>query len=264
MAETITSTSNSKIKLVRALQGRSRHRQKEKAFVAEGVRLLEEAWAINWPTRFILFDDSLSERGKALLEEFITPSGVETARVTPSLMAEISDTETPQGILAVLEMKPIPIPPNPTFVIIVDQIRNPGNLGTLLRTSEATGADAVLLTPGTVDAFSPKVIRSGMGAHFHLPIQALDGQAIQTYLADLTVYLADASSGTPLWQADLVQPCALLIGGEAFGASAMGEMLSAQRVTIPMAGRVESLNAAIAGGILMAEVLRQRYQNHKD
>jgi len=264
LSKTIASSNNSKIKLVRKLQGRSRHRQNEKAFVAEGVRLLEEACTVNWPMHFILYDDSLSERGKVLMEKFTNLLGVETAEVTPSLMAEISDTETPQGILAVLDLKPLPLPPDPTFVIIADQIRDPGNLGTLLRTAQALGADAVLLTRGTVDAFSPKVIRSGMGAQFRLPIHALDGKAIQAYLDNLAVFLADASAGVLLWQANLVQPCALLIGGEAFGASAIGEELSVKRVTIPMGERAESLNASIAGGILMAEVLRQRYQKHKD
>ena len=264
MSKTIASSNNSKIKLVRNLQGRNRYRQNEKAFIAEGVRLLEEAYAAIWPTRVILYDDSLSERGKVLLEKLTNLTEVEIAEITPKLMAEISDTETPQGILAVLDLKPLPLPANPTFVIIADQIRDPGNLGTLLRTAQAVSADAVLLTRGTVDAFSPKVVRSGMGAQFRLPIHTLDAKTIKAYLDNLTIFLADASNGTPLWQVDMVQPCALLIGGEAFGASTIGEELSAKHVTIPMGGRAESLNAAIAGGILMAEVLRQRYQEDKD
>jgi RNA methyltransferase, TrmH family len=90
--------------------------------------------------------------------------------ISPDLMAEISDTETPQGILAVMKSTTLPLPADPSFVIVADQVRDPGNLGTMLRTAEAAGADAILLTPGTVDAFSPKVVRAGMGAHFHLPI----------------------------------------------------------------------------------------------
>ena len=264
MADPITSSSNSKIKLVRKLQGDSRHRQAEGAFVAEGVRLIEEAFAVSWPTHFILYDESLSARGKSLIDRYTHQPGVEISEITPNLMAEISDTETPQGILAVVDLKPLPLPPDPTFVILADQIRDPGNLGTLLRTAQAMGADAVLLTPGTVDAFSPKVIRSGMGAHFRLPVHTLNGEAIKSYLGNLTIFLADARQGVPLWQVDMVQPCALLIGGEAFGASATGEALLTKRVTIPMGEWSDSLNAAIAASILMAEVLRQRYQKHKD
>lgn len=254
----ITSSSNSKIKLVRALQTQARHRKSEAAFVAEGVRLVEEAIAVNWHINFILYDQTLSERGKTLIKDLQEQSNADVFEVQPELMAEISDTETPQGILAVLQGQMLPLPAAPDFVILADQMRDPGNMGTLLRTAEAAGADAVLLTPGTVDAFSPKVIRGGMGAHFHLPIQQKPWHEIQCYLKGLAVFLAISGTGTPLWEADLRQPCALLIGGEAFGASPMGEAFATHRVTIPMPGRAESLNAAVAGAILITEVLRQR------
>jgi TrmH family RNA methyltransferase len=136
-------------------------------------------------------------------------------------------------------------------------------MGTLLRTAEAAGADGVLLTPGTVDAFSPKVVRAGMGAHFHLPILHLPWEAIHTALKGLPVYLAESEGGIPLWEVDFQQPCTLLVGGEAFGASKFGAEIATHRVTIPMQGRAESLNAAVAASILMAEVLRQRYQQKK-
>lgn len=253
----ITSSSNPKIKLVRALQTQARHRKNEAAFVAEGVRLVEEAIGVNWHINFILYDQTLSELGMTLVKDLQEHSKMTVLEVQPDLMAEISDTETPQGILAVLQEQVLPLPTSPNFVILVDQMRDPGNMGTLLRTAEAAGADAVLLTPGTVDAFSPKVIRAGMGAHFHLPIQQKPWHEIHAYLKGLAVFLATSGTGTPLWEADLHQPCALLIGGEAFGASPMGEEIATHRVTIPMPGRAESLNAAVAGAILIAEVLRQ-------
>ena len=264
MTELITSSSNSKIKLVRMLQGRQRSRKKEEAFVAEGVRLLEEAVAVNWPFEFVLYDETLSERGLKLLDQFRSLTGPEAIEITPQLMTDISDTETPQGILGVLKRQPLPLPDDPDFIILADQIRDPGNLGTLLRTAEAAAADAVLLSPGTVDAFSPKVLRAGMGAHFHLPIQHLPWETLNDILQRLPVYLATAENGTLLWEADFTQPCALLIGGEAFGASPMGEEKATHKVMIPMQGRAESLNAAIAAGILIAEVLRQRYQTKKE
>lgn len=264
MSEPITSSGNSKIKLVRSLQTRGKSRKSEAAFVAEGVRLVEEAASVNWAMDFVLYDETLSERGKSLVDELHTQQGIDVAEISSQLMAEISDTESPQGILAVLKLQPLPLPPSPTFVIIADQIRDPGNMGTLLRTAEAAGADAVLLTHGTVDVFSPKVIRSGMGAHFHLPIYDLPWSGIKAYLVELPIFLADSAGGVTLWEANLRQPCALLIGGEAFGASPEGEINATHRVTIPMQGRAESLNAAIAAGILIAEVLRQRYNPQKE
>ncbi len=264
MSSIITSSSNSKIKLVRGLQSRKRNRQAENAFVAEGVRLVEEAVSVHWPMAFILYDETLSDRGTELLKNIHSQNETPTYEIAPDLMAEVSDTETPQGILAVLEGQALPIINNPTFLVIADQIRDPGNMGTLLRTAEAAGADGVLLPPGTVDAFSPKVVRAGMGAHFHLPIQPLAWKDIGQMIQGLPVFLADAEAETPLWEADLVQPCTLLIGGEAFGASPQGQQVATQRITIPMRGRAESLNAAIAAGILIAEVLRQRYQAQKE
>jgi TrmH family RNA methyltransferase len=109
-----------------------------------------------------------------------------------------------------------------------------------------------------VDAFSPKVLRGGMGAHFHLPIHPLNWEAITAYVDKLPIYLAESEGDIPLWEVDFRQACALLIGGEAFGASTEGREIATQKVTIPMKGRAESLNAAVAAAILMAEVLRQR------
>lgn len=259
----ITSASNQKIKLVRSLQSKNRARQEENAFVAEGVRLLEEAVAVQWPIKFVFYDETLSERGLMLMDQLRTVPGLEIEEIPPSLMADISDTETPQGILAVLGKKTLSLPQAPSFLIIADQIRDPGNMGTLLRTSEAAGADAVLLCPGTVDAFSPKVIRAGMGAHFHLPVLSVGWEELKSIVKAMPVYLASSGGGKSLWEADMRRACALLIGGEAFGASPEGEQVATEKITIPMPGRAESLNAAIAAGILIAEVLRQRSTHKK-
>lgn len=254
----ITSASNQKIKLIRTLQSHARERKAQGAFVAEGVRLVEEAIKTNWPIEFIIYDQTLSERGKALVETLRPHPYPGVYEVTPEIMAGVSDTETPQGILAVVKSTNCALPAAPTFVILADQIRDPGNMGTLLRTAEAAGAEAVLLSPGTVDPYSPKVVRAGAGAQFYLSIHAKPWPEIHAYLKGLPIFLADSADGIPLWEANFSQPCALLIGGEAFGASPMGEELATHRVTIPMPGRVESLNAAVAAGMLMAEVIRQR------
>ncbi|HXQ33927.1 MAG TPA: RNA methyltransferase [Anaerolineales bacterium] len=252
----ITSTQNSKIKLVRALMGRAKERRQSNAFVVEGVRLIEEALTRDWRFEIALYDESLNERGKTLIEKLIA-RGAETEEVSPSLMKTLSDTETPQGILAILDDARIQIPDSLNFVLILDQIRDPGNLGTLLRTAAATGVQAVLLPPETTDAFAPKVVRSGMGAHFQLPIHTMKWNEIREQTKDLQIYLADME-GQSCWETDLLQPLALIIGGEAEGASEEARNLATQKISIPMAGNVESLNAAVAGSMLMFEVVRQR------
>lgn len=252
----ITSSQNSKIKLIRALQGRAKERREARAFLAEGVRLVEEAVFNNWGFQFALYDNSLSERGWIQIES-LKLKGVEMDEVSSSLMQSLSETETPQGILAVLNDSPLPIPDSLNFILIPDQIRDPGNLGTLLRTAAAAGVQTVLLPPETTDAFAPKVVRSGMGAHFRLPIHSLSWDEIKKYLNHLQVYLADMN-GQSCWETDLRQPLALVIGGEADGASEQARELANEKISIPMPGQAESLNAGVAGSVLMIEAVRQR------
>lgn len=254
----ITSNQNPKIKLVRALLGRAKERREAGAFVVEGVRLVEEAGQTNWPIRYVLFDDSLQARGRSQVEG-LKSHGVDVEEVSASVMKSLSETETPQGILAVLDEFRLPIPESPNFILIPDQIRDPGNLGTLLRSAAAAGVQAVLTPPETTNAFAPKVLRSGMGAHFRLPIHAMSwdeiGQVVK--VEGVKVLIADMD-GVSCWETDLRQPIALVIGSEADGASESARKLAAGKVSIPMAGDIESLNAGVAGSVLMFEVVRQR------
>ena len=254
----ISSSQNSRIKLARALAGRSRERRDGQAFIAEGVRLVEEALAANWPFRFVLHTDELSARGATLLRR-IQEHKIEAEEVEPGLLASISDTENSQGILAVLDYQPIAAPQAVDFALILDGIREPGNLGTLLRTADAAGVQRVLLAPETVDAFAPKVVRAGMGAHFRLPMESMDWPQIGEFVdsMNLSLCLADMR-GTVYWETDFRLPLALVIGGEAEGASEQARAAAKQTVSIPMQGKAESLNAAVAGSILMFEVVRQR------
>jgi TrmH family RNA methyltransferase len=253
----ITSTSNPKIKWIRNLQASGRARRQERLFIVEGVRLAEEALASSWPIRLILYTSELDERGQALLRGF-AERGAPLEQVAPHVLAAASDTETPQGILVALEQCSLPSPISLDLVLIPDQIRDPGNLGTMLRTAAAAGASAVFLPPETVDPFSPKVVRSGMGAHFRIPIHSLDWDEIQIRLENLRIYLAVAGDGMAYTQADLRPPLAIIIGGEAHGASPRAQSLAQDRLQIPMPGGVESLNAAVSAGILLFEALRQR------
>lgn len=253
----ITSAQNPKLKLARALLGRPKERQEASAFVAEGVRLVEEALSAGWPFRFVLFSDGISERGKSLVAS-LRSHGVEVEQISAALLNAISDTGNTQSILAVLDLPTPSLPPSTfDFVLIPDQIRDPGNLGTLLRTAAAAGVQAVFLPPETTDAFAPKVVRAGMGAHFRLPILSLTWEEIRARTVGLRLLLADMD-GLPCWESDLRSPLALIVGGEAEGASAPARALTTARVSIPMPGGMESLNAGVAGAVLMFEVVRQR------
>jgi len=252
----ITSNQNPKLKLVRALLGRPKERREANAFLIEGVRLIEEAVTAGWQFQFVLFSDGLSERGQDLIK-VLTAHRVDVEEVAGDLLQKVGETETPQGILAVLEFTDLPIPDSLNFILIPDQIRDPGNLGTLLRTASAAGVQAVFLPPETTDAFAPKVVRSGMGAHFRLPIHSLTWDEIEAQTNGLDVYLADMD-GKSCWESDLRTPLALIVGGEAEGASEEARKFAMHKISIPMAGNVESLNAGVAGSVLMFEVVRQR------
>lgn len=262
----ITSSQNPKLKLVRALMGRAKERREANAFVVEGVRLVEEAVNAGWKFQFALYSDGLSERGTQVLKRLET-NRTEVDEVSGDLLQKLSDTETPQGLLAVLEFTQLPITNYPDFILIPDQIRDPGNLGTLLRSAAATGVQAMLIPPETTDAFAPKVLRAGMGAHFRVPIREMGWDEVEKVCrsAGLQVLVADMD-GTSCWETDLRKPLALVIGGEAEGASDEARKLASEqmgksanwKISIPMSGTVESLNAGVAGSVLMFEVMRQR------
>lgn len=253
----LTSTRNSKVKYVRGLQSRSRNREKARAFVIEGVRLTEEALNAGWEAEFVFYVDDLDERGLGVVAGF-RQEEVEVIPVSLQVMEAASDTQTPQGILAVLPMDQLPIPEEPEFLVIVDRLRDPGNLGTLLRTALASGVEVVLLPPGNVSPYHPKVVRAGMGAHFRLPIRSCDWSYIQAYVEPLRVYLADIAGTQAHTQTDFTVPMALILGGEAHGAGPEARSLVDEVVTIPLPGEADSLNVAIAGAILLFEAIRQR------
>jgi TrmH family RNA methyltransferase len=253
----ITSSRNPKVQYVRALQAKHRARQAEGAFVVEGVRLVEEALGADWSAQLVLHTRGISARGQATVNGF-QKLGADVEEVQEHVMKSASDTKTPQGILAVLINKEVELPPALNLVLIADGIRDPGNLGSILRSASAAGVQAILLPPGVVDPFSPKVIRAGMGAHFRLPIHKYSWEELYIHLRDLQVYLASPGSGTIYYQADFIPPIGLIIGSEAHGPSSEARGLATSEVHIPMTGEVESLNAAAAASVLLFEVKRQR------
>jgi TrmH family RNA methyltransferase len=260
----ITSAQNPKIQQVRALLARRAEREQQGVFVVEGVRLFEEACASGWPIQQVFYAQGLSPRGQQLLAQ-VRAQGVPVEELTADLLTRLSDTEHSSGILAVIAQQPLPWPQTPSFLLIADGLRDPGNLGTLLRSAAAAGVQGVLLAPGTTDPFAPKVLRAGMGAHFRLPMRMCTWAEVQTFChpsdgPQLTIFLADALRGDSCWRANLRTPLALVVGAEAQGLSAEALACADAFLSIPMPGQAESLNAAVAAGILLFEVVRQRSQ----
>jgi TrmH family RNA methyltransferase len=257
----ITSVHNPRIQAIGKLQKQAKVRREKQAFVIEGVRLAQEALQGGWEAQLLLFTDQLDKRGMDLVADF-SARGVPVEQITETVMNAISETETPQGIMLVLSLLKLPMPENPDFVLVLDGIRDPGNLGTILRTALAAGVQAVLLAPGSVDAFAPKVVRAGMGAHFRLPLHQTGWDGIKQVLrspgSKIRVYLADSTAGISYSRVDFRSPLAIIVGGEASGAGSESAALADERVHIPMPGGSESLNAALAAGILIFEVVRQR------
>ncbi|RLC93204.1 MAG: RNA methyltransferase [Chloroflexi bacterium] len=255
----ITSLQNDKVKYTRALQSRRRVRQRERHFVLEGVRLVEEAVRVDVRPAFVFHTQAAgSDERCARLLQALREVDIPCYGVSESVMVACADTETPQGILAVLPIPDLARPNHPTFTLVLDRVRDPGNLGTILRTALAAGVEQVLLTPGTVDATNPKVVRSAMGAHLRLPVTMLRWDAITEAVVGCDVWLAAAGGEMRYTAVDWTRPVALIVGGEASGAGGQAGALARGQVSIPMAEGVESLNTAVAAAVILFEALQQR------
>jgi TrmH family RNA methyltransferase len=256
----ISSTGNPKVKHVRSLLARRRVRKTARQFVVEGVRLLEEALKTGVLPAQLFYTAEVegSSRGAAVLAAAKGVSG-EIYQVSRAVMDVMSDTETPQGIVAVLPWPELPPPDRADLLLVLDGLRDPGNLGAVLRSAAAAGVAHVCLAPGTVDPYNPKVVRSAMGAHFRLPVSAdVPLREIRELCAKLSVYLADACGKTRYFDVDWTEPCALIVGGEAKGAGREIRSLAQAHISIPLQRGVESLNAATAAAVILFEALRQR------
>lgn len=254
----ITSRQNQKIKRIKQLTSQTKFRKKENAYVVEGIRLLEEALQADQIPEQVLYSPDLDQRGHALVEIF-QDQQVVCELAAPDVLNAASDTENSQGIMAVFPIDPLPLPTRKNLVLIVDEIRDPGNLGTLMRSGLAAGVDLILLSPGTVDLYSPKVIRAGMGAHFRLPALAASWEEIPQITSGLVLYLADMNQGKSCWDTDLSGPVGIILGGEARGPGDKARELAKHSIHIPMNTHSESLNAAAAGAVLLFEICRQRF-----
>lgn len=256
----ITSTSNAKIKYVRRLLNDRRFRQREGAFVIEGTRWLAEMAAYQERLRLVLVTEQwLAQPDNQLLIKTLAiteSSGLEI--VSEQAMAHASDTETPAGVLAVVSITEPVLPKSPDLLLILDRISDPGNMGTILRSSAAAGIDGVLIGPGSVDIYNPKVVRSSMGALLRLPVLSLSWAGIGEAVDGMAVWLAAADGRTVYSAVNWRQPSALIIGSEAHGAGRRAYEMAHETVSIPMAAETESLNAAVAAAVILFEARRQK------
>lgn len=186
------------------------------------------------------------------------PAGVDVFELAPKVMERVASTEAPQAAMAVVERRTAPIAAlhGATFVVIADRVADPGNAGTILRSAEAAGADGVVFTAGSVDPFNSKVVRSSAGALFHVPVVVDATLADATSLPGLRSFGTSSHHGRRYTEADLRRPCSIVVGNEAHGVA--DDAPVDEWVTIPHAGRAESLNVAMAATVLAFEVARQR------
>ena len=258
LGDVIASNSNPGIKTVRSLQ-RRKIRQQERAFVVEGMRAVHDVLDAGMVPRAIYVRDNFTLDEVAWLRH-----SVPVRRVLGPVFDTLTDVPHPQGILAVVPMLEEPDFPGPTadyapMVLIVDAVRDPGNLGTLLRSAAGAGADHVVITPETVDPYHPRAVRAAMGAHARVPFSHRTWDELTESLRRYDIVaLADASADADYDRVSWLPSVALIVGGEAFGPTVAAKGLAGMRVAIPLACGVESLNAGVAGSLLLFEVARQR------
>lgn len=261
----ISSKSNHHIKLAKSLLSR-KYRKKEKLFILEGVRLVEEAVDAGTNIKYVLYSSKIlsSLRGSLLLEKF-QKLGIEAFLVEESIFEDLSDTENPQGILAVAEIihssfSHIDIGQE-SLILLIDGVQDPGNLGTMIRTACAAGASGVILTKGTVDLFNPKVIRATMGTIFQIPvIFDENNEKILDFLKSngFRILVADAKGKRHYYESALIGPVVWVLGNEANGPGEFFQTYGDEILSIPLLGKAESLNVAVAAGILLFDHVRRR------
>jgi len=233
------------------------------------VRLVEEALAAGLPFQGALVAPDLARtaRGVELVAE-LERHAIPVEEIGARTFAQLAETETPQGIMAVIEPRRWAVAefaPRPEAVaLVIDGVQDPGNVGTLIRTAHALGAAGTVVLRGTADPTSPKALRAAMGATFRHPVVSLDDAAFIAWARKHAVTLwAAAADGTPLHRAlgtgsGNGGPIAVIVGNEGAGIRPQLNAVAAQRVAIPLAQGAESLNVAVAAGILLYEVTRGR------
>ncbi len=257
----ISSTSNAQMKHLVQMQKKAKLRKEEQAFVIEGTKMFEEALQGNLVKKAYFSESYWKEKveGSSYLEK------IQYEIVTDAVLKEVSDTMTPQGVIAIVKMPQYDlkelIEKEQVNLVLLENLRDPGNLGTIVRTAEGAGMDAIILSKESVDIYNPKVIRSTMGAIYRMPIIYVESFLdclINLQKSGIVIYAAYLKGKNDYDKEHYAKKTGLLIGNEANGLTKEVANLSDCLVKIPMEGKVESLNAAIAAAILMYEIYRQK------
>ncbi len=268
----ISSENNDLIKKVKSLKLK-KYRELRKEFFVEGARIVKEALMSSAEIKEIIISEKASENED--IAETICMAiklGCDIYTVSETVFKSISETTNPQGILATIKMadydleemiiaKSIDVCKCDKYFVILDEIKDPGNMGTIIRTADAAGFNGVIVSKGCVDVYNPKVLRSTMGSIFHIPInlsQDLSYALKEIKTQNIRVYAAHTKGNLYYYEADMTQSTAIVIGNEAFGISDKTMESADELISIPITGRAESLNASVAAGILMYEPLRQK------
>jgi TrmH family RNA methyltransferase len=258
--EVITSPSNPTVRLARSLH-RRRMRHRERALLVEGRRAIQTALDFDARVRAALIDASRSSELDPAFVERLRGAAGRTLQVDARIFQTIADTEHPQSVIAVCDTPELQLPVNSAFVVAVDGVRDPGNLGALIRSCAAAGVDGVALLRGTADPTNPKVVRASAGTIFALPVDnvaSVEDVAMKCFAARPLVAYTDAAAERAYDDVDWTAQAILVIGGEAGGVSEDARTFADLSVAIPMVEGVESLNAAVAASVIVFEVNRQR------
>ncbi len=239
--------------------GRRSVRQAERAFVVEGAKVLSEAVGAGAPIEAVF----AAPGAPAEVLEAASRAGARIYELAPGVVERVADTVSPQPVMAIVAYVGVPLDTlaDASLLVVCVDVRDPGNAGTVLRSAEAAGVDGVICCGGSVDVYNPKTVRASAGALFHVPVVA-GGDAVEVLerIGDwgLRRYGAVPRSGRDYATTDLRAPCALALGNEATGLPGAVAATLDDRITIPMAGRSESLNVGMSAAVLCFEAARQR------
>ena len=260
MLRHIESPTNPLIKRIDKLQKR-RNREREAVFLLEGRRELERAVACGYSFEEIIYCPEFIEDYDSFSLDLQEKTNQSTT--TKQLFSKFSHRENPDGVFGIAKTKThqledIDVPEN-AFVLVLENLEKPGNIGALLRTADGVGVDAVIIT-GQTDLYNPNMVRSSMGSLFHLNIALTDNQSCLDWLkaSNIRSYATTPHTQKTYWQSDFKTASAIILGTEHDGLSSFWHTNASEEVVIPMTGLADSLNVASAGALLMYEVLRQR------
>lgn len=252
----ITSRDNALFKSLKKLGASSRERRKHGQALLDGVHLISDyAERIGQPEMLIVSGAGSDKAEVRALRARL--HAVATTEMTDALFQELAPVDTPSGVLALVRVPQIEVPETIRFAVLVEAVQDPGNLGSILRSAAAAGVEVAYLSPGCADAWSPRVLRGGMGAHFSLPVrEGVDVvETARRFSGEVVVTSLQAQDS--IFALDLTGSIALVIGNEGAGVSQSLREAATRLARIPMPGALESLNAAAAAAVCLFERVRQ-------